>query len=143
VSDVPLGVVGGVVAGTRIVAGVVCGDVSATTLCGEVAGGVVPRGVVRGVACGVVTGTVGGTVVAGAAVVGACVVRVCCGAVAATFRNVVVGGRSEGTTAVELGTRDDETAWTASYVAPTAIRQKTNTSTRLIAPWSVSGSSRA
>jgi hypothetical protein len=139
VSDGPLGVVVGVVAGTRIVCGVVRGDVCGTTGRGKVAGGVV-RGVVRGV----VTGTVvAGAVTGGAVVAGACVVRVCFGAtVAATFGNVVVDGRSDGTTAVVRGTRDDETAWTASYVAPTAITQNTSTSTRLMTPWTVSGSSR-
>jgi hypothetical protein len=96
--------------------------------------------VVRGVVTGIV---VARAVTGGAVVAGACVVRVCFGeTVAATFANVVVDGRSAGTTAVERGTRD-ETAWTASYVAPTAIRQNTSTSTRLITPWTVNGSSRA
>ena len=64
---------------------------------------------------GVVTGTVVAAAVTGGAVVaGACVVRVFFGATAATFGDVVVDGSSEGTTAVERGTRDDETAWTAS-----------------------------
>jgi hypothetical protein len=135
VSDGPLGAVGGGVAGTRIVCGVVGGVVCATTG-GKVAGGDV-RGVVRGVVCGVVRGVVTGTAVVGvvtggAVVVGAGVVRVGLGAtVAATFGTVVVDGRSEGTTEV---VRDDETAANASYVAPTAIRQNTSTSTRLITP---------
>ncbi len=140
-SDVPLGTVAGVVAGTRIVCGVVGGAVSGTTCCGNVGGGAVCGGFVRGemrgvVTGGVVTGVVAGVVTGGAVVVGAATVVVCLrGMLAATFGGwVVVDGSSDGVTAVVRGTRDDVTAPTASYDAPTAIRQNTNTKTRLITP---------
>jgi hypothetical protein len=143
VSDGPVGAVVGVVAGTRIVCGVAGGEV--TTGRGNVAGGVVDRGAVRGVVRGVVTGVVVvGVVGGGAVVVSAGIVVVRFGAsFATTFAGaVVVDESNDGVTAVVRGTRDEVTAANASYDAPTAIRQNTRTSTRLITPWTVSGSSR-